>query len=297
MAAAQMTTIPQVSAEDRPVLHLSGPKLKSCLQALIDGSDAYGGIERYVEALGLKTAFFRESLSDGQGADLSVEDFKRLCVFMAPVRRRIGAWLEDAPFGTIRDGIAELLSGAEDTSTTDARVTAFCRRFPDGKETRWARDLACELLHYTDPERYPLMCRWVWDVKANTGVLREIWYGENVDAMVIDVPDGYETFLVLREELSQFLADNGVFRDMLQYCDLLTAQVYADYICAQGGAFLRTDFSSEEDPMQYTRRMLGLDGVKPGRAKTRLKGIDGVSFELAEASQLPFMSGDTDADS
>ena len=53
---------------------------------------------------------------------------------------------------------------------------------------------------------------------------------------MIDVPDSYETFLVLREELSQFLADNGIFRDMLWHVDLLCAQIYGDYINAQGGA-------------------------------------------------------------
>jgi hypothetical protein len=291
------TPLPAASDQDRPVLHLSGPKLKACLQALIDGCDSLGGVERYVAALELKTAFFQEILGKGKAADLDAEDFKRLCVFMAPVRRRIGDWLAGQKFITLRDGLAALLDGAEDTAAVDARIAAFCQLFPAAKTTRWARDLATEVLHYVDPERYPLMCRWVWDAKANTGVIREIWYGDNVDGMVIDIPDGYETFLILREELSQFLADNGVFRDMLSYCDLLTAQIYADYICAQGGAFLRTDFASEEDPMQYTRRMLGLDGVKTGKSKTRLKDIDGVSFELEESAALPSLSGANHANS
>ncbi len=282
--------------ENRPVLHLSGPKLKTCLQALIDGCESHGGVERYVDALNLKVSFFQETLGAGAADALTVEEFKRLCVFIAPVRRRVGSWLDEQGFRSIKRGLVELLDGAEDTSTTDARVAAFCRIFPQDKKTRWARDLACEVLHSVDPERYPLMCRWVWDVKANTGVLREIWYGENVDGMIIDVPDSYEAFLMLREELSQFLAENGIFRDMLRYCDLLTAQVYADYICSQGGAFLRTDFSSEDDPMQYTRRMLGLDGVKPGKSKTRLKDVNGATFDLEEVSKITLIRRDSNAD-
>ncbi len=144
---------------------------------------------------------------------------------------------------------------------------------------RFVRDLAAELLHNCYPEHYPLMQRWVWDNRANTGVLREIWHGDNVDHMLIDVPDGYETFLILREELSQFLSDNGVFRDMLWYVDLLTAQVYADYINEQGGAFLRTDFASEGDPLEHTRRILGLDG-------RRRKG-NVVSGEFGEIVKSP----------
>jgi hypothetical protein len=96
-----------------------------------------------------------------------------------------------------------------------------------------------------------------------------------VDNITLQVPDGYQTCLVLREELSQFLTDNGIFRDVIWYVDLLCAQVYAGYISAQGGAYLRADFSAPHDPLEHTRRMLGLDGVKAGTRRTRLKAIDG----------------------
>ncbi len=129
------------------------------------------------------------------------------------------------------------------------------------------------------------MKRWVWDAKANTGVLREMWHGAS-DSERIDVPDTYATFLMLREELAQFLTDNGVFRDVLFYVDMLTAQVYANYISAQGGAYLRTDFTAAEDPMHHTRRMLGLDGVRPGSNRTRLKAIDGEAFVIEDVKLL-----------
>ena len=86
--------------------------------------------------------------------------------------------------------------------------------------------------------------------------------------------------------MSQFLSDNGFFRDILQYVDILCAQVYANYICEQGGSYLRADFSAPEDPMQHTRRLLGLDGVKPGSGRTRLKSIDGEAIVLDD-SALP----------
>lgn len=128
---------------------------------------------------------------------------------------------------------------------------------------RFLRDLAAEILHNVLPEHYPLMTRWVWDAKANTGVLREIWHdpvaADATDNILIGVPDTHETFLVLREELSQFLSDNGIFRDMPWYVDLLQAQVYSGYINAQGGAWLKTDFGAESDPIEHTRRILGVD--------------------------------------
>jgi hypothetical protein len=273
----------QPAGDERPVLDLSGETLRAGLAAMVTGSEAHGGIERYVDAVKLKSMMFRQALGDGTVGDLDLETFKGLCTFMATVRRRIGNWLTADAFEDLREGICELFDEGGDV---DARVDAFCVRFPRDKEHRWVRDLAAELLHNTDPERFPLMNRWVWDAAANTGVLREIWFGDDVDHLRIPVGDGYATYLMLREELSRFLSEEGIFRDMLEYVDILCAQVYAQYICEQGGSYLRTDFSAPEDPMQHTRRLLGLDGVRPGSGKTRLKSVDGEAFVLDEASSL-----------
>ena len=104
--------------------------------------------------------------------------------------------------------------------------------------------------------------------------------------MTIPVPDGYETYLALRQELSEYLTANGVFNDVMAYVDLLCAQIYAGYISAQGGSYLKADFTSEVDPMEHTRRILGLDGVKPGSTKTRLRSIDGEAFVLDDVKLL-----------
>ena len=268
---------------ERPVLDLSADALRVGLQAMIRGSEDHGGIERYVDAVKLKSTMFSQALVENEVAELDLETFKGLCTFMATVRRRVGDWLNADRFPHMREGIVELF---KDNDHIDVRVGRFCERFPNDKKHRWVRDLAVELLHNADPERVPLMNRWVWDAKANTGVLREIWYGDNVDHMTIEVADGYGTYLMLREELSQFLSDNGFFRDVLFYIDVLCAQVYAHYICEQGGSYLRVDFSAPEDPMQHTRRLLGLDGVQPGSGRTRLKAIDGEAFILDDSPTL-----------
>jgi hypothetical protein len=279
---SQLSALQPIDIE-RPVLDLSGEGLRAILQLMIAGSEDHGGIERYVDALKLKSAMFQQALAGDAIDELELETFMGLCTFMATVRRRIGNWLNEAAFADMRVGIKALF--AEDDNV-DARIDAFCERFPNDKQHRWVRDLATEMLHNTDPERIPLMNRWVWDARANTGVIREIWHGDNVDHIKIPVGDGYGTYLMLREELSQFLSDEGFFRDVLQYVDILCAQVYAQYICEQGGSYLRTDFSAPEDPMQHTRRLLGLDGVQPGNGKTRLKSIDGEAFVLDDSNLL-----------
>ena len=56
----------QAPAPARPVLDLSGPKLRAAFENLVDSAEATGGVERYVGALALKASLFEEVLGDGQ---------------------------------------------------------------------------------------------------------------------------------------------------------------------------------------------------------------------------------------
>jgi len=269
----------------RPRLELSGPKLASALESLAALAEDTGGVERYVDALKLKSALFARTLGEGRAASVGLADFRAACAWMSTVRRRIGPYVEPEAFETLRPRVAALLDGAEATATADARIAAFCAAFPGDRAHRWVRDLAAELLHHVDPERYPLMTRWMWDAGANTGVIREIWHGEDVDNMPIGVPDGYETFVVLREELAQFLAAHGIYRDVLFFTDLLAARIYAGYIHEQGGTYLRADFANAEEPMLHVRRLLGLDGVAED-GRSRLKAADGTAVAIQDIPRL-----------
>jgi hypothetical protein len=251
-------------------LELSGPKLKLALESLLTRAEEQGGVEAYIEALRIKSALFRDAVAEG----LDLRNLKILCAHMATVRRRAGAYFFPECFSGLKDRVDVLLEKTDDSSKADERIAAFCAGFPEDRAHRWVRDLAAELLHFADPERYPLMTRWVWDHRTNTGVLREIWHAADIDHIRLEVPDGYATFLQLRQELAEYLAANGVYRDVLFYVDLLCAQVYAEYIGERGGSYLRADFATAEDPMLHTRRILGLDGVNAS-GKTRLKCADG----------------------
>ena len=268
---------------ERPVLDLSGDMLRAALQIMVAGAEDQGGIERYIDAVKLKSTMFRQALVENDVADMDLETFKGLCMFMSTVRRRIAEWLNEDAFAVMRVRIVELF---DDDEHIENRIGRFCDYFPNDKKHRWVKDLTAELLHNADPERVPLMNRWVWDRKSNTCVIREIWHGDDVDHITIPVADGYGTYVMLREEMSQFLSDNGFFRDVPFYVDVLCAQIYAQYICEQGGSYLRADFQAPEDPMQHTRRLLGLDGVQPGDGRTRLMSIDGEAFVLDDSQTL-----------
>lgn len=264
--------------EDMQVqLELSGEILRHTLEGLISACEERGGIERYTYALQVRSEMFQESFSFKNPEAPDEETLQRLCSFMPTVRRRIAPYIEDSTKNTLlNDALLSLLDGAEDTTATDDRIETFCKAFPRDKKHRWVRDLASEILHGTSPELYPLMCRWIWDTKSNTGILREVWFSDNIDHKIIDVVDNYETFITLRQELSQYLSDNGIYRDMLQHVDLLQAQLYSNYICEHGGTYIRADFSNPEDPTMHIRRLLGLDGVS-AKGRSKLKTIEGQS--------------------
>ncbi len=272
----------------RPVLDLSGPKLRSTLEGLVDAAENTGGVERYVGALALKASLFEELLGKGRVDELTETEFYDLAAFVTPVRRRISGWLDRNGFAAMHSRLVALLDGWSDLGTADQRIGAFVASFPADREHRWSRDLAAEVLHFTAPERYPLMTRWIWDARVNTGVLREIWHGDNSDQGSIPVGDSFVTFVTLREELEGFLRDNGVFRDLSFYVDLLCAHSYAAYINDKGGQYLRADFcgGGKEDSMAHTRRLLGLDAVDTDSGRTRLKMIDGEAYVLGEPRRL-----------
>lgn len=254
-------------------LDLSGEKLREVAEALIKACEEVGGVERFAAAVQLKSQAIQECLKGGAAERLERSRFEEIVPLMSTVRTRIGKTIDQLGWPHVRAAIVELLADAQVPGTGDARIATFIKRFPEGKESRFVKDLAAEILHNVYPEHYPLMMRWVWDTKVNTGVLREIWHGDNVDHMVIDVPDDHAMFLTLREELCQFLSDNGIFRDVLWYVDLLCAQIYGDYINAQGGAYLKADFAADVNQLEQPRRILGLDRVdKLGGERTVIDG-------------------------
>ena len=96
----------------RPVLDLSGPKLRAAFEHLVDSAEATGGVERYVGALALKASLFEEVLGKGRVGELTEPEFYDLAAFITPVRRRIGVWLGRNGFAAMRK---RLIVKGEDT--------------------------------------------------------------------------------------------------------------------------------------------------------------------------------------
>ena len=101
-------------APTRPVLDLSGPKLRRAFENLVEFAEDTGGVERYVGALALKASLFEEVLGKGQVGELTEPEFYDLAAFITPVRRRIGAWLGRNGFAAMRGRLVALLDGWSD---------------------------------------------------------------------------------------------------------------------------------------------------------------------------------------
>jgi hypothetical protein len=82
-------------------------------------------------------------------------------------RRRRREILAAYPVATLGGWIAELLAPGRPIRE---RFDVFCARL-DGVPETVRSDLAGELLHFTDPERYWLWTRWMWDPRVRTGAL------------------------------------------------------------------------------------------------------------------------------
>lgn len=254
-----------------PVLDLSRARLRRALADLTEAAHPGGGLSRHMTALWLKSALFTEVFGAG-AAPVSEVEFLNLAAFMAPVRRRIAPMIARVGMAELRARLDILLQGQ---GPVDARMARFLACFSEERDNRWLRDLAAEVLHFTQPDTVPLMTRWIWDAGASTGALREIWQAEDIDRAEIDLTDDLTTFTALQSQIEAFLTAEGHERDRVWLCDLLLAHVYAGYIDACGGRYLRGDDAEAADPMRHTRRILGLDAVDAESGRIRLMLLEG----------------------
>ncbi len=263
-----------------PVIHLDGKVLRGAFESMAQCAEKLGGMETLVEALEGKTMLFQRTFDDNANA-LVESEFLDCCAFMPTVRRRLKSVFAKHGFDYLANAVEDLLADLS-IDQVDDKVEKFTQSLALDSKTRWPRDLAAEIIHFREPQLYPLMTRWVWDFQANTGILREIWYSET-ELRFLDIPDGVRTHLELRRELDEFLHESGVFAHRYYVIDYLFAWLYSEYIGSQGGSFLKTEYSFTGTPFGYALRMLGLDAVTPENGKTRLLLPNGKRYRLSGA--------------
>jgi hypothetical protein len=116
-----------------------------------------------------KAAIFHEAI---HGPPLDEAALRRILGHVFPVRRKIEPLLASVDAERLGGLVRSLVDGTEPLL---ARFDAFVEALG---EFDAATDLAAEVLHFTDPERFWPWARWMWDPANETGALRLVTMDE-----------------------------------------------------------------------------------------------------------------------
>lgn len=261
------TAVNQIVPAQLP-LALDATLFKQHCSRLLEIAAQDGGIESYLAALRAKQHAFTETLGRGE---IGANDIEMLlgCVFTA--RRRVYPALESVGMARAAGLLRDLVSG---TLYPAERLQAFVDAMPGAtgmdresvkaaaKVRRAAWDFAAEALHFSDPVRYPLMSRWVWDEATQSGALREFVRGNDA---IRDIPfnNSPATFEGARVWLAERIAEEGIYRDVPLWIDLVQAQAYTAYFRSFTEGSLGADFARGVTQHEQLKKILGIDAA-PG---------------------------------
>ena len=241
-------------AEIAPVrLELSGPRLSQSLARLAAGAEAQGGIERYVEALKLKSTLFRDAFGDpsNPAAALEPETFKACARSCRPCAGASRAGSSSPAYDALRDDVAEFVAGIGDTAATDSAARRVRRALRAGRPAA---------LGARSRRRTPAQHRaGALSADEPLGLGRRRQYrrdprdfGSPRTRTTCTSPCPTATrpssCCARSSANSSRRTASSATSSTTSIC--LCAQVYAEYICEQGGSYLRTDFSAEQDPLR-----------------------------------------------
>lgn len=275
------TAVPQRDELIRPAalpVVLDADRFRHHHATLLAAAQADGGVEVYLAALNAKHRLFAEALAPEALARLDTEGIETLLDTVFLARRRLFPALAGMGRDAVVGSIEALLHGP---GALTARLAAFVAAVPvpeaDSRAARKtaarlrraAHDFAADLLHFHDPERYPLLAHWVWDAATLSGALREFVRGsETQDPAGLD--DTPETIEAVRAWLTGQIEALGVYRDQHFWVDLLKAAAYSNYFRAMTGGVLGSDFTRGSGPEEEITKLLGIDPAPPsGRSRVK----------------------------
>lgn len=235
-------------------------------------------LESLLASLQAKSRLFSALLSEDALPSLTLEEVESLLETVFSARRRVFPALQALGADAVRRAIQELLYGnialaerlqkfseivpVDEAADKEARKQA-------GKNRRAAFDFGAEMLHFSNPVKYPLMTRWVWDQNTVSGALREFIRGND---SLPDVPLGNspEMFEGARAWLAEQIAEQGLYKDVPFWIDLILAQAYSEYFRSMAEGMLSADFGRGTTPQEQLQKFLGIDAErKTGQSRVK----------------------------
>ncbi len=203
-----------------------------------------------------KAHWFQQHLSP-EGIDrMSAANFYSLLRRIFAVRRRADKIMDTYPVQDLKAWTRELLYGSGPLKT---RFQTFVDRF-DGLDIRLRCDLASEILHFADPDKYWLWTRWMWDPKVKTGALPLVTYssfnleGETVGDIYMRVG---EAVAFVHEVGSA--ASFQTIRKSIFGTDVYLSCVYVIYVYTVLRMRMTQEFNKVvPDLPEFSRRLLGV---------------------------------------
>lgn len=236
------------------------------------------GLEDLLTSLQAKSRLFSGLLNAAALPSLSMEDIEALLETVFSARRRVFPALQALGVEATREAIQELLYG---NMALVERLQKFSEIVPldeaadketrkqAAKNRRAAFDFGAEMLHFNNPVKYPLMTRWVWDQNTVSGALREFIRGND---SLPDVPLGNspEMFEGARAWLAEQIAEQGLYKDVPFWIDLVLAQAYSEYFRSMAEGMLSADFGRGITPQEQLKKFLGIDAErKTGQSRVK----------------------------
>ena len=236
------------------------------------------GLDAYIVSMQAKQKLYEESLNQTAIQSLDLAKIEVLLELVFSARRRVFPAMQRMGELQAVAAIKELLYG---NGQLLERMQAFADALPvdagDDRESkknaakvkRAGFDFAAEMLHNLDPVKYPLMTRWVWDQSTVSGALREFIRGNDHMA---EVPLGNspEMFEGARKWLAEQVAEQGIYKDVPFWVDMVLADAYATYFRSMAEGMLSADFGRGGGPEEYVKKFLGIDTMRRS-GRTRVK--------------------------
>jgi hypothetical protein len=129
-------------------------------------SVASGDLAAIADDLRRKSELFRTHLDPAEVTHLGKPELRIVLRSVFTARRNADAILANIGVRTLRDEIAELLYDDGDLGGRYEHFQTVLAEWPSV-----AFELPSELLHFTEPDRYWLWTRWMWNPRTDTGAI------------------------------------------------------------------------------------------------------------------------------
>jgi hypothetical protein len=207
-----------------------------------------------------KSAAMRDLLTDPSWLDRAALKF--VLGFVFSTRRRADELLDAVGPDSLASAIAELLAPGEPVADRFDRFDATLRAHLGPQQLAGARfDLASELLHFTEPDRYWLWTRWIWDPETGTGALRLV----TTDDFELGAGSGRGSAYLAVGRATAFVDETGKAAGFtaagpgLFGLDVLLAAVYGIYMYTVLQMRMTREFNRVLPPLaDLVRRLLGV---------------------------------------